>query len=196
MVNQELLDYVQKELSKGFSYDQIKAILIQYKYPENMINETFSYMQQNQKIAEMQKQEQHTPPMMDIQSAAAKGNGQNINGNINGQNIGQNVPKAEVKTTAAAPTLNAELSKTQKATVHYVSVLSGLVILIVLIQLFTSQFSASNIIKFIIFIFIAVMTIVYAKLHYAKPKFTLMYRIFLGLDILICLGLIFALFLT
>lgn len=41
MVNQEILDYVKKELAKGIHRDKLRQVLLEYGWPEFEINEAF-----------------------------------------------------------------------------------------------------------------------------------------------------------
>jgi hypothetical protein len=106
----------------------------------------------------------------------------------------QVVAQTPVAGAAQQPAQTDTLSKMQKNSLHYVYLLSGLILVIVIIQFITATFSVPNLIKSLIFLFIAAMTVVYAKQRFVKPKLALFYKIFFVLDIIVLIGLIFALF--
>ncbi|MBS3137467.1 hypothetical protein J4232_03470 [Candidatus Woesearchaeota archaeon] len=202
MVDSQLLDYINKEISKGFSLDQIKQMLLQYNYPEQTIMEAFALIQQSsqqtqQSSVPIQQSEQQT-----VQSDVQSGQ-QTVQSEQQLQQTQQQTSQEQTSQTAAQTTTTPAgqqaaqtnlLSKMQKASLHYVYLLSGLILVIVIIQFITSSFSVPNLIKSLVFLFIAVMTIVYAKQRFVKPRLILFYRIFLVLDIIVLIGLIIAMF--
>ncbi len=195
MVPQELLDYIKKELGKGFSFVQIQAMLLQYNYSQELISEAFSVLQAGQiqqgQVQQGQLQQNQQPQQLQQSAQSQDQLGRQIE-----QQSGQQVQQQGQAQGQVQQSVNASVDKLKKSAVHYVYLLSGLITVIVLFQLITRFNLYPNLVKSLVYLFIAGMTVVLAKQKDVKPKFALQYKIFLVLNILLFIFLLIGLFLS